>query len=77
MFYNGVPVSGNVSIDGLKATLSVTNTMDRSLDRDPAKLKEVFPDITLVGHEDDTMTFKDSANPDPNPVELKRAATPR
>ena len=76
MFYKLIPTSGNVSISGNKATLTVTNTIDPHLDRDHAKLREMYAPIELTGQKDLTVVFFDPKSTDGEKVTLKRIATP-
>jgi hypothetical protein len=75
LYYGGMPVSGNISIDGMTATLTVTNTMDRKLNKDPAALQALYPSIVLKGQKDASILFSIPKGPDPTPVQLKRIAT--
>ena len=77
MFYKLIPTSGNVSISGMKATLTVTNTIDPHLDRDQAKLQEMYSPMELTGQKDLTVVFFDPKSTDGETVTLKRIATSR
>ncbi|MDR3688563.1 MAG: hypothetical protein P4L46_04230 [Fimbriimonas sp.] len=75
MLYRGMPISGEVSIDGNQATLQVTSTLDRALNRDRDRLEKMYPAMKLRGRADGTITFTDPHGPDPTPVQLIRIAT--
>jgi|GEM_PF-2526373 len=75
LFYQLMPMSGNISVSGVKATLMPTNTMDPRLDRHPEKVSQMFGPMELVAQKDGTVLFRDLKAKDSEPVTLKKVAT--
>ena len=75
MFYQLMPMSGNVSVSGVTATLTPTNTMDPRLDRHPEKVAELIGNMQLVATKDGTVQFRNLKIKDEESVILKRVAT--
>ncbi len=75
LFYNAFPTSGNVQINGQQATLSVTDTIDRSANENPTKLSEMYGTLKLTGQKDGSILFSDSKDPKNAPTRLLRTAT--
>ena len=70
-----MPMSGNVSVSGVTATLTPTNTMDPRLDRHPEKVAELIGNMQLVATKDGTVQFRNLKIKDEESVILKRVAT--
>ena len=76
LFYKGFPFSGNVVIDGDKATLTATEIVDRPVAREQQAIKGSGITFELTGQTGDTILFQDPSDKDSDPVSLKRIATP-
>jgi len=71
----GVPKSGNVSVQGDKAILTVTQVAGKSMELQSVATKDSTGPIEITGQPDQTLIYSDPKAMDPSPVRLKRIAT--
>lgn len=71
----GVPKEGNVSIQGQKAILTVTEIAGKDIQFQSTATRESIGPIELLAQPDGQLVYNDPKALDPSPVRLKLVAT--